>query len=300
MEDNFLGFSFRYIDDIFFTSNTSMKELNLLLKDINGQHPDIKLTSNVDNPISFLDVQAKNMGNYFLTSVYHKDAAEPYVVPFRSDHPRHVFVNIIECALLRAIRYSSTVEEFNRERRALKLKLLYNGYVQLFILLNLCIILLTSSYPTRYIYTQFHEFFVKHLVATTSILPMIHDANEYVLLRQRLLNQPSIDENKRAAHLAKQYNLQEFEFGIDPLIKQQILKRREKEKSIFMHYTHEKRFSHYKRATHALWTQTFRETTVDGTRIIVGTRNNPNLCQELVGRSPHSRQNEKPMAPNTS
>lgn len=200
-----------------------MKELNLSLKEINQQHPDIKLTSNIDNPISFLDVQAKNVGNYFITSVYHKDAAEPYVVPFLSDHPRHVLVNIIECSHLRASRYSSTVEEFNRERRALKLKLLYNVYVQLSILLHLCITLWTSRYPTSYIYTQFHEFFVKHLVASTSILPMIHDANEYAFLRQRLLNQPSIDENQRAARLAKQHNFQEFDFNIDPLIKQQTL-----------------------------------------------------------------------------
>jgi hypothetical protein len=65
-----------------------------------------------------------------ITSVYHKEAAEPYVVPFRSDHPRHVFVNNIDCALLRAIRYSSTLQEFNQERRATKLMLLYNGFVE--------------------------------------------------------------------------------------------------------------------------------------------------------------------------
>jgi hypothetical protein len=68
-------------------------------------------------------------GNYAFFSFYHKEAAEPYVVPFQSDHPRHVFVSIIECALLRAIRYSSTLEEFNHERRAIKLILLYNGYI---------------------------------------------------------------------------------------------------------------------------------------------------------------------------
>ena len=86
-------------------------------------------TSTIDNPIPFLDVQIKKIGNDLITSVYHKEAAEPYVVPFQSDHPRHVFVNIIECALLRAIRYSSTLQEFNHERRAIKLMLLYNGFV---------------------------------------------------------------------------------------------------------------------------------------------------------------------------
>ena len=51
-----------------------------------------------------------------ITSVHHEEAAEPYVVPFRSDHPRHVFINIIGCALLCALRYSSTLEEFRYER----------------------------------------------------------------------------------------------------------------------------------------------------------------------------------------
>jgi hypothetical protein len=89
-----------------------------MLKDANNRHPNIKITSTIDNPNSFLDVQIKNIGNNLITSVYHKQAAEPYVVPFQSDHPRHVFVNIIECALC-ALRYSSTIEEFNHERRAI-------------------------------------------------------------------------------------------------------------------------------------------------------------------------------------
>ena len=98
-----------------------------MLKATTEHNPDIRLTSTIDHTNSFLDVQIKNIGHDFSTSVYHKEAAEPYVVPFKSDHPRHVFVNIIECALLRAIRYSSTLHEFNRERRAIKLMLLYNG-----------------------------------------------------------------------------------------------------------------------------------------------------------------------------
>ena len=63
------------------------------------------------------------------TSVYHKEAAESYVVPFKSDHPRHVFNNIIDDVLMRAIRYSSTLSAFNEEQRTIKLTLLYNGLV---------------------------------------------------------------------------------------------------------------------------------------------------------------------------
>ena len=121
---------FRYIDDIFFTSNDRIDEINRMLNTINNQHPNIKITSTIKNPTSFLDVKIDNVnGSQFITSVYHKEAAEPYVVPFQSDHPRHVFVNIIECALLRALRYSSNLEEFNRERRLIKMMLLFNGFI---------------------------------------------------------------------------------------------------------------------------------------------------------------------------
>ncbi len=61
--------------------------------------------------------------------MYRREAAEPYIVPFKSDHPRHVFTNIIDGTLLRAIRYSFTLSAFNEERHSIKLMLLYNGLV---------------------------------------------------------------------------------------------------------------------------------------------------------------------------
>ncbi|CAF1508153.1 unnamed protein product [Rotaria magnacalcarata] len=67
--------------------------------------------------LPFLDVQLTNNNGILSTCVYHKPAAEPYVTPFISDHPRHVFINIIQTSLARAVRYSSTFEAFNYERR---------------------------------------------------------------------------------------------------------------------------------------------------------------------------------------
>lgn len=46
-----------------------------------------------------------------------------------ADHPRHVFVNIVHHSLAHALRYSSTFEAFDHERRYIKLMLLYNGWV---------------------------------------------------------------------------------------------------------------------------------------------------------------------------
>ena len=81
-----------------------------MLNEANNFHPNIKLTRQIGTSLPFLDVFIENKNGILTTSVYHKEAAEPYILPFKSDHPRHVFGNIIETALLRAIRYSSTFE----------------------------------------------------------------------------------------------------------------------------------------------------------------------------------------------
>ncbi|CAF3418775.1 unnamed protein product [Rotaria socialis] len=116
----------RYIDDIFFTFNEPKAEMETVIKKANGFHPNIKLEANTGSCVSFLDILLTNINGTLSTSVYHKPAAEPCVVPFISDHSRHVFSNIIQAALLRAVHYSSILTIFEKERRAIQLMLLYN------------------------------------------------------------------------------------------------------------------------------------------------------------------------------
>ena len=117
----------RYIDDIFFTWNGSKEDLEKLLKKINDHHSNIKLEYKIGQTLPFLDLLIGNNDGVLTTSVYRKPAAEPYVVPFASDHPHQIFRNIVRAALLRALRYSSTFEAFNIERRNIRLKFLYSG-----------------------------------------------------------------------------------------------------------------------------------------------------------------------------
>ena len=98
-----------------------------MLNKANNFHPNIKLVRQIGKSVSFLDVFIENKSGILTTSVYHKNAAEPYVVPFNSDHSRHTFQNIITTALLRAVCYSSTLSVFQEEQRLIKLMLLYNG-----------------------------------------------------------------------------------------------------------------------------------------------------------------------------
>jgi hypothetical protein len=119
----------RYIDDVFFTSNESMEIVQQRLQDANQWHLNIKLQGHIGTSVPFLDVLVSNHQGVLHTAVYHKPSAKPYVVPFLSDHPRHTFPNIIQTALVRAIRYSSTFETFINEQIDVELMLLYNGSV---------------------------------------------------------------------------------------------------------------------------------------------------------------------------
>ncbi|CAF1400996.1 unnamed protein product [Adineta ricciae] len=117
----------RYIDDIIFTFNGSLDKINQMLNESHLSHLNIKLVHQTGSSVSFLNVQIENRIDILLTSVYQKVAAEPYVIPFTSDHVKHVFTNIANTILLRDIRYSSTLSTFESERRTIELMLLYNG-----------------------------------------------------------------------------------------------------------------------------------------------------------------------------
>ena len=119
----------RYIDDIFFTSNESIEKIQELLQAANTWRPNIKLKTTIGTSVPFLDLLISNHQGILHTAVYRKPSAEPYVVPFLSDHPRHIFPNIIQIALIRAIRYSSTIDTYTNEQITIELMLLYNGSV---------------------------------------------------------------------------------------------------------------------------------------------------------------------------
>ena len=118
----------------------------------------------------FLDVNIENSNGSLITSVFHKPAAEPYVLPFGSDHPRHVHINIPYEALLRAARLCSNVDTFDKERLKIEMILLLNGY------------------PPKFIKDHFNRFFrLNQVISVFSSL----DATQYETLHQKLLYLPN-------------------------------------------------------------------------------------------------------------
>ena len=116
------------------TSNMSIDVIYAQLDCMNKKDEEhIQITYAVGLSVEFLDVHIENCNGSLKTPVYHKPAAEPYVLPYSSDHPRHIHINIPYEALLRAARLCSNVYTFDKERLDIEITLLLNGYPPRFI-----------------------------------------------------------------------------------------------------------------------------------------------------------------------
>ncbi|CAF1355536.1 unnamed protein product [Didymodactylos carnosus] len=115
---------------------------------------------------------------------------------------------------------------------------------------------------------------------------MMHDENKFLLVRRQLLDQVTTEEHRQAARIAQMFDYDNFPPTIDPLVKSKLLKRQQRANAIFLYYTYEKRFPHYGRTIHRIWNDTFQNTPIEMTRLIAGSRNSPNLTNELVRRNP--------------
>ncbi|CAF1379607.1 unnamed protein product [Adineta steineri] len=242
----------RYIDDIFMTWNRSEHELRKLLDQAYTWHPNIKLDYKISQSLSFLDFLLTNNNGILSTSYYHKPNAKPYVVPFNSDHPRHVFVNIIKTLLTRAVRYSSTFETFNYERHIPRL-LLINNFINFSI-----------------------NSFIQH---------------QFILLRHEILDQPTPSQSQAASRAATaDVDNDQTHVTAETTSRELIEKIQKKPVNyvdrLFLHYTHEKRFKPFKRNMHRVYQNVFKNTPAMDLRLIVGNRNRRNAKNELIRKRP--------------
>ena len=70
------------------TTNLSLDEINQLLDSANNKDENICISRSIGSTVEFLDVSVDNNKGQLTTKVFHKPAAEPYIVPYSSDHPR--------------------------------------------------------------------------------------------------------------------------------------------------------------------------------------------------------------------
>ena len=157
------------------TTNQTIEEINVELEKAKNKDNNIRIEATISTSIHFLDVTITNEDGQLRTSVFHKPTAEPYILPYTSDHPPHIHRNIPYAALLRAARICSHVNDFNSERIRIDMSLLLNGY------------------PPNFISKQFNRFF--HL---NNAIPVLNELNEHVYhhLHQTSLHQPTRREKQ--------------------------------------------------------------------------------------------------------
>lgn len=158
------------------TTNLSFNQIKDRLDRANSKDVNIQISHSIGSTVEFLDVLIENNNGQLRTSVFHKPAAEPYILPFLSDHPRHIHRSTIRSQLIRAARLCSHVEDFDKERLTIEFTLLLNGY------------------PPRFISYYFKQFF--HKMNVLSLREQLDEVT-YRELHQQLLNRPTRRENQQ-------------------------------------------------------------------------------------------------------
>ena len=253
----------RYIDDVFMSSNMSTAAIRRMLDWMNDKDGEnIRITYSIGFKVEFLDVQVENHHGSLKTAVYRKPAAEPYILPYTSDHPRHVHVNIPYEALLHAVRLCSDVYAFDNERLNIEIKLLLN------------------EYPPRFVKYHFDRFF--RLNQVPKVFTEL-DAEQYQALHQKFLHLPTRREKKYQ-------RLVEDKMG-DELLKhcEQLATKQWNKKLLMVPHTFESGPSmEFKRHFRQLWTKyyVYEGSLVRDVRVMITALCNPSLNKLLVRKKP--------------
>ncbi|CAF1927905.1 unnamed protein product [Rotaria magnacalcarata] len=152
------------------TTNISFDEITKELEKAQQKDLNIKINPNIQESVQFLEITIKNDNGKLKTSIYHKPSADPYYLPYTSDHPHSIHRNTPYSALLRAARLCSNLNDFHLERLRIDVSLLLN------------------SYPPAFITNQFLRFFQVNKADT---LIKRFDEQVYQQLHQKLLHQPT-------------------------------------------------------------------------------------------------------------
>jgi hypothetical protein len=254
------------------TSNISVDAIHAQLDWMNKKDAKhIQITYSVGLSAEFLDVHIENCHGSLKTSVFHKPAAEPYVLPYSSDHPRHIHINIPYEALLRAARYCSDVYAFDKERLDIEMILLLNGY------------------PPQFLKRHFNRFFrLNQAMQVSTEL----DVKQYEKLHQKLLYLPTRREKKMRYQSifdgggGKDSSDQLYRNNNDDKLgKKQLWNK----KILLLPHTFESGpLLNFKREFRQLWTKfyVYKGSVMKDVRLMITTLTNPSLNDLLVRKKP--------------
>ncbi|CAM4946829.1 unnamed protein product [Rotaria socialis] len=130
LKNEFYG---RYKDQIIFTWNEQFDQLNSILKTIRTENINLKFDINIASNVRFLNAYIENQHGILYSRVDHNSAMQPYTLPYVIGHSKVSYSHWFRLALIRAVRYCTSVIDFNQERVYLEVTWLANGYSLKFI-----------------------------------------------------------------------------------------------------------------------------------------------------------------------
>ncbi|CAF4698875.1 unnamed protein product [Rotaria socialis] len=145
------------------------------------------------------------------------------------------------------------------------------------------------SYPSSFIDKIFRKIFSGY-ISSRSFLPFIDNEDQFLHMRIALSGQPSRQQSQVEMRIATLTTNNEH--LIEELEKKQEVPIQEKKKpnefqnKLIIHYTHEKRFNTRKRDLHRIFQETFANTSILETKLIVGNRNQKSIMKELIRKRP--------------
>ncbi|CAF2199335.1 unnamed protein product, partial [Rotaria magnacalcarata] len=144
-------------------------------------------------------------------------------------------------------------------------------------------------YPSSFIDKTFRKFFSGY-ISSQSFLPFLDNESQFSQMRIVLSGQPSRQQSQVEMRIATLTNdndhLVEDLDKKEKFIIQENKKTNKLQNKLIIHYTHEKRFKTRKRDLHRIFQETFANTPIIETKLIVGNRNQKSTMKELIRKRP--------------
>ncbi|CAF1602325.1 unnamed protein product [Rotaria magnacalcarata] len=125
IKNEFFG---RCQNQLFFTWNETEDELRTLLNMVASQDPNVIFDFEIGRRIQFLDAVIDKYEGELATTIYHNPKRQKYTLPYAINNAKLAHSHWLRSALIRAVRYCTTVYEFDFERISLEVACLANGY----------------------------------------------------------------------------------------------------------------------------------------------------------------------------
>jgi hypothetical protein len=132
MQNEFYG---RYKNQIFFTWNRSLDELQEILKLMTSKYNHLNFDIHIQEKLTYLDIYLENRHGQLYSRIHSRqNHQQSYTLPYTSNgNSIRKHSHWLRSSLIRAVRYCTTVEDFNQERIYLEMTYLANGYSYEFI-----------------------------------------------------------------------------------------------------------------------------------------------------------------------